>query len=393
MSSYLGPKYLPRTSVKNELLVNHLNELREIALQEKIGKTNYAAEFTAVILSGFNTGNNSGTGIDPNDARIVYDAETETNYLEITVAIDFLQLGGFKVDVTKAKTYEEINQGISLMSTLTRARSQFSYESLKNVPLSFGHQVICYYENGNQNKLRFKVTEGTVQRKEYLSLYQIEGSKGTRALFEENAFLRRLLGPEQDLEGGVTTNVKSNRPTSDIKYVVVHYSGVGRKAKTILNYENKSTPYGYHYMIDLDGTYINTAKDTEVVSHCGNGNLGTGVKNKNSMAIMLVNDGYIRKGLPSSRFTVKGPYPHSIPDDALSATEAEPLWEPYTLEAVATAVDITANICNQYGLDPDTAIFSHDEVSSTKNDIGPAFDMQDFKNRVRAKLIQMPPKT
>jgi len=86
---------------------------------------------------------------------------------------------------------------------------------------------------------------------------------------------------------------RKKRSKKDIKYVIIHYTGMQSEIVSIKRLKNIKSKVSCHYLINRKGKIINMVKDTRVAWHAGKSkwkkieNL-----NNNSIGIELVNKGH-----------------------------------------------------------------------------------------------------
>lgn len=327
--------------------------------------TSTDGSFKAVCLSGIKTEDNTGQGTDDNDGQL-----TE-GYMNIVVK-PFADFGDILPDPRDFSTSDEINSVISMHASMFLARSDYGFDGTN--PISFGQIVECYFEQGSISNsdfrtLRFK--EPQIAEIE-LSFQQLATIEGVQTLGSMDWASATLLGSNSFTESGKSSNTKGPRKKK-VEYIVIHYSAAFGTKEAVLKYENDNTDYGYHYMVDRDGSYLETAEPNTVVWHSG-GN-GT-VTNGNSIGICIMNVGYARSGVTAKDDWISGRVPNSTKTNN---------WEPYTDESLDTAAGICANLLKQFGLTIES-IVGHSDIQTSKQDPGPAFGMVRFKLLVSQKL-------
>ena len=372
--------------------------------------------FKAVCLSGIRTEDNSGGGTDLNDARVI------DGFLNIVVR-PLTAFGSTLPDPLAIDDLESLNAVISLHRSTFTAKSDFEAKDT-DVP-KFGQILNCYFEDGSISNsdfrgLRFSQPTGEDIDADYKKLATVEVKTTAKNAFEEGG--ASLLGEEPPLEestdfasvpipgltpssGGKSTNQRGKR-TKPIEYIVIHYSAaIGGKAAVLKN-ENNKTSYGYHFIVDRDGSfYESTPTDVKVNHALGNRK----VYNSNSIGLCICNLGFDRAELtdavmrlnrkvPAKSTWEQGPFPHGIPtqDDPTLATAtasdgfAGPLaedgkWEPYTNASLFTAARICAAQLKANNLTVDR-IVGHSDIQNDKHDPGPAFNMDEFRSMVKENM-------
>jgi hypothetical protein len=154
---------------------------------------NRFGDFQAVILSGFVTSDNTGAGIDRNDAKIVASADSNERFIEITVfPLDYE--GAAWLDIRDYDKFEDIHRVISMTGTIYRARCEHNYEDSKESKLLFGHVVTCFYEGNDPTKLRFRNVSNPTPDLTFLQLYNLAGIETAINAFRSSAGMAAFVG-------------------------------------------------------------------------------------------------------------------------------------------------------------------------------------------------------
>lgn len=332
--------------------------------------------FKAVCLSGIKTEDAEAGSEAPEDAQI-----DSFGYANVILK-PLSSFGNLLPDPAAYSDPNEINNVILFYKSMFYGRSDYVLDGT-NMP-QFGQIVNCYFEDGSIGSSKFtqlRFMESKVQEfhEKYLNLATIEGVLTAMGAFGEgNSSLLGVMNEDtrtpnenhaQLTKKGLCSNIVGTRSPSDIKYIVMHYSAGDFSKEACLSYENRATPYGYHYMIGRDGSHFDTAKPEDLVQH-SKGN--SRVYNKNSVGICIMNIGYDRKDYPAKPNWISGKYPNS---------NETAKWEPYTQASLNKAASICASLVNQYAI-PVENIVGHSDIQSNKSDPGPAFDMARFRNQV-----------
>ena len=329
--------------------------------------------FKAVCLSGIKTGDNKGSGTGANDAVIAGD------HVNLTVR-PLTDFGNIMPDPRKYTDPIKINEIISLHSSTFLARSDDTFDVTKGV--SFGQVVDCYFERGSVTNsdfqtLRFTQPTGVEVERSFADLATISGVKaGSSDVDFTNA---SVLGAAPGDAAAATaqgkcSNTYGTRPAEKLKYIVIHYSAGLSNKKQCLDYENRATPYGYHYMIDRDGSFFNTADALTKVQHsAGNSQVG----NWNSVGICIMNAGYGRPKLKAREGWLDGKYPNNPSETAK--------WEPFTPASLDACAKICADLCKRLNI-PVENIVGHSDIQKNKSDPGPAFGMASFRVKTSQKM-------
>ena len=253
------------------------------------------------------------------------------------------------------------------------AKSDFGFKDQSSI--SFGQVINCYFEDGSIansdfSGLRFQEPQGVIFDPSFKEISTIEGVATGITAFE--AGLASLLGLELPTGPGKSTNTKGKRK-KPVEYIVIHYSAAGGSKEAVLKYENKNTKYGYHYMVDRDGSYFSCAPDENIIWHAGGNKI---VSNSNSIGLCIMNMGFERTGVKAKSNWVTG----KMPNESKSLK-----WEPYTEASLEKAAHLCAIVLKKFSLTPDK-IVGHSDIQKDKSDPGPALDMPAFRIRVKKLL-------
>jgi len=391
--SYLNPLSVSDYSNNIDEYFNFVRTMQDEVMYDQMTNVNRPNSFPAVILSGYRTNNNTGTGHELTDAKIVTDIDG-LRYLDITV-MPLTPFGRYN-DPRAYKTIPEISEAILTYATNTklgRARSQSPIEK-SQISVPFGHVVQCYWEDGstsdsNFSRLRFVRPTVLIPENSFLNLYGANPAPLGSDYFSNGGAISLLgAGLLGDAGGLVSTNQRGKR-TKPIEYVVIHYSAAFGSPKAVLRQENREGVTGYHYIIARDGKYITPAPEDVKVNHMKQN--GT-VFNQNSVGVCFCNVGFERSGVPAKSDWITSPHPN----DGIYISKGQwggsgwsankkYKWEPYTESSLAAGVQIVADILKTHSLTVDR-IVGHSDVQSNKGDPGPAFNMARFRNSVKNKL-------
>ena len=172
--------------------------------------------------------------------------------------------------------------------------------------------------------------------------------------------------------------VRTHGPLAPL-YVVLHFTQMGsvRSSVDVLN----ARGFGYHVLVDRDGTVHQTAPFDRMVHHAGASNWrGRKALNAFSVGVSLANHGPLRRAGGRWR-TLEG---QPIADaDVVEGSHAngDPLWagigwERFPAPQVEAALDVCASVASAY---PIRDVIRHDDVAvGRKLDTGPALDMTPF---------------
>ena len=326
--------------------------------------------FKAVCLSGIKSEDTKGGSEDGNDAVV------SGKFINLIVR-PLTDFGNIMPDPRKSKDPDEINGIISLHSSTFLARSDDTFDVTRGI--DFGEVIDCYFEEGSISNsdfrtLRFSQPKGKIIETSYQALATISG---VTVIGDADWSSAGLLGDNKDHEAatkaGKSSNIKGTRTADKLKYIVLHYSAAGGGKRAVLSYENRATSYGYHYMIDRDGSFYDSAAPEQLIWHAGGNST---VYNKNSIGICIMNIGYERKGFAPKPDWISGKFPNA------SRTVK---WENYTSASINKCAEICAELCKKYNI-PVANIVGHSDIQDNKSDPGPAFGLISFRVIVSQKM-------
>ena len=96
----------------------------------------------------------------------------------------------------------------------------------------------------------------------------------------------------------ITTNISPNyskkkRSFKDIKFIIIHYTGMQSEVAAIKRLKNLKSKVSCHYLINRKGKVIQMVDDTNIAWHAGKSRWKNFVNlNKNSLGIELINKGH-----------------------------------------------------------------------------------------------------
>jgi len=96
----------------------------------------------------------------------------------------------------------------------------------------------------------------------------------------------------------IITNISTNyskkkRSLKDIKFIIIHYTGMQSEVAAIKRLKNLKSKVSCHYLINRKGKVIRMVDDTYIAWHAGKSRWKNFVNlNKNSLGIELVNKGH-----------------------------------------------------------------------------------------------------
>ena len=273
--------------------------------------------FKAVCLSGIRTDENEGSGTDINDANI------SGKFIDIIVR-PLTPFGDILPDPRLLTDPKQINDAISTHKAMFLAKSDFGFKDQSSI--SFGQVINCYFE------------DGSIANSDFSGL--------------------RFAEPQGEIY-------------NEFQYSLLTSAGGSKEA--VLKYENKSTEYGYHYMVDRNGSHFSCAPDENIIWHAGGNKI---VSNSNSIGLCIMNMGFERTGVKAKSNWVTG----KMPNESKSLK-----WEPYTEASLEKAAHLCAIVLKKFSLTPDK-IVGHSDIQKDKSDPGPALDMPAFRIRVKKLL-------
>ena len=86
---------------------------------------------------------------------------------------------------------------------------------------------------------------------------------------------------------------KKNRPKREIKFVIIHYTGMQSEIESIKKLKDPKHQVSCHYLINRKGEIIRMVNDLKIAWHAGKSKWKTFTNlNNNSIGIELVNKGH-----------------------------------------------------------------------------------------------------
>mgnify|MGYP001261538974 CR=1 FL=1 len=423
------------------------------------------SEFKAVVISGFRTGDNI-TGIDEVDSNLTK-GYIIVRPLDIPVPMsdpfDYSNMQPIiKERVENQEGLAKLQYSMSMIR-LHAVKYLVKFENVnsidKNKP-NFGEIVTCYYEGGARGditKLRYR--ESLSKRDKYPPYSDIDGSLfsddfrdnaksiwksggeslkvgdydlvspkdttgymsgSTRVYLSRYQYSKQKYGKSiegQDrakyfTEQGISSNIMHYRGTDNLNKIILHYTAGGKDVYDILYSENKnkSNAYGYHFMIDRDGSFIASCPIDHWVAHAKGAN-------GDSVGIAFVNQGFITSKALSDKIKfneslllaeAKYSTDPKTGEQLITATK-HPWWEKfrkgpnpansnklqwfeeYTEEAKQTAATIVSQLINTVPSLSLDSIETHTDSSSGKSDTGPLLPLDKFKTRIELISATTPP--
>tara|TARA_R100001079_G_scaffold79722_2_gene43687 strand:+ start:14133 stop:15611 length:1479 start_codon:yes stop_codon:yes gene_type:complete len=353
--------------------------------------------FKAVCLSGITTGNNTGTGTHPLDGY--RNDDTGHFYLIVKPLTDF---GNILPDPLNYKGDKyALLRLVESYGSVYLARSSYDYSSIS--PVSFGQIIDCNFLRGSAARSDFRdlsFSEPLVSEydQRYLDLISESFDIDVTTLDSYRKGSPFVLGADTTMttqeytDRGLCSNVQGE--LKNVEYVVIHYSAAFGSKKAVLKSENENTKYGYHFMVDRDGTFFESAPTDTLIYHAAGNNV---VKNENSVGLCIMNVGYARTGVPAKSNWETGVFPNQPPESKatrlkngkVSSSGKDGKWEPYTEKSLKSSAILVARVCRDFNLNPFSAVVGHSDIQNNKQDPGPAFDMAKFRNMVLAEMSNM----
>jgi hypothetical protein len=354
-----------------------MNYLKESAMSTSIEDISNS-DFPAFILSGTDTNESTGTGTGVFDHRLIPIGDKQ--YLEIKIRRkDGKGVAAMISDPSLPFFTPE--QRHNIIENHEWARSEEPLEGASLGTLAPGGIVMCYYEDGatrnsNFSGLRFRPPAASAIFDQFLAMST--GTSGLSGLFSG---AMSMLG----FGGGnfpKTMTERSKPPDS----ITLHYN-VGHKTGNPQSvYDNMiKRNVAYHVLIAGNGNSINPVPYDKYVIHGHAGNSGVGVcfLNMGWGGDEYQQSGHARKNkalagnLPGGDKWKPGKHPHK---------SKYWIWDPFTTQQINRGVQVCAEICKNYKLDPISDIQPHSHWSKKKQDVGPLFPLADFKNKVKQAM-------
>ena len=86
---------------------------------------------------------------------------------------------------------------------------------------------------------------------------------------------------------------KKRRPFRDIRFIIIHYTGMQSEIASIKRLKNPKSKVSCHYLISRNGSVIQMVNEKNIAWHAGKSRWKNYVNlNKNSLGIELVNKGH-----------------------------------------------------------------------------------------------------
>ncbi len=168
------------------------------------------------------------------------------------------------------------------------------------------------------------------------------------------------------------------------KYLVMHYTA-GRNAQESIGWLcSPKSEASAHLVIARDGTVTQLVPFNRIAWHAGKSAWkGLVSLNRYSIGIELDNPGPVKR--VNGRWRAYFGKEYENQDVITGFHKLDKVtcgWVTYTAEQLAAALDAAQAIVGHYGLED---VIGHDDISPTrKTDPGPAFDLADFRARVKS---------
>jgi len=177
-------------------------------------------------------------------------------------------------------------------------------------------------------------------------------------------------------------------------YIVLHNTMGGPAAGSIKFLNEKTNGFGYHVLIDRDGTVFQTAPFDRITRHAGLSNWrGWDNLNGFSIGVSLANYGPLKmsRGTYHNEYGVTMKSRDVFPDPAAHYNGAtkykDGSWERYPEAQVAAALRVCESITENLSI---RDIVRHDDVAiGRKVDTGPALDLKPFTKLVGDRSAEL----
>lgn len=184
-----------------------------------------------------------------------------------------------------------------------------------------------------------------------------------------------------------TPNKRGHLVNQSPEFIIIHYTG-GSSVESALNtFKNKNAKASAHLIIGQDGRIIQMGRFHERCWHAGLSQWqGIRGLNSRSVGIELVNWGWLTGG-PGHWRSWAGT---RIPDDRVIEMphKNEGItrgWESFAETQMEKTIEVVRSLLKTYQLTPN-AVLGHDDISpGRKQDPGPAFPFERFRNHLEGR--------
>lgn len=175
------------------------------------------------------------------------------------------------------------------------------------------------------------------------------------------------------------------------RYLVIHYTA-GRSARESIGFlATKKAGASAHIVIGRDGAITQMVPFDRVAWHAGESRWeGVVGLNSHSIGIELDNAGWMKRGPNGKWISCFGAaYPDAEVSEAVHRNEKTARgWHEYTPKQIEAAQELSRVLVRTYGI---RDVIGHDDISpGRKQDPGPLFPMESFRNKVMGKRDEQP---
>jgi len=165
-------------------------------------------------------------------------------------------------------------------------------------------------------------------------------------------------------------------------YLVMHYTAGSNAGSAIETLTNPQKEVSAHLVIGRDGQITQLVPFNRVANHAGYSYWeGKKYLNQYSIGIELDNDGFLEQdGEQWKAYATKKIYPREmIHEEKGWKPPWYQFWLKYPEEQIGAALEAATAIVKYYRL---IDVLGHDDVQPAKHDPGPAFPMEDFREKL-----------
>jgi len=177
----------------------------------------------------------------------------------------------------------------------------------------------------------------------------------------------------------------------DPRYLVIHYTAGRSAGESIRHLATKKAGASAHIVIGRDGAITQMVPFDRVAWHAGESRWeGVVGLNSHSIGIELDNAGWMKRGANGKWISCFGAaYPDAEVSEAVHRNEKKARgWHEYTPRQIEAAQELSRVLVRSYGI---RDVIGHDDISpGRKQDPGPLFPMESFRNKVMRKRDEQP---
>ena len=184
-----------------------------------------------------------------------------------------------------------------------------------------------------------------------------------------------------------TPNKRGHLVNQSPDFIIIHYTGGGSVESALSTFKNRDSQASAHLIIGQDGRIIQMGRFHERCWHAGISQWqGITGLNSRSVGIELVNWGWLTGG-PGHWRSWTGTL---VLDDKVVelAHKNEGLtrgWEIFSEEQMEKTIEVVRSLLKAYQLTP-SSVLGHDDISpGRKQDPGPAFPFERFRNLLEGR--------